>query len=338
MRAATWQALAIEARLACSRTRGWQAILRRNAWFERVAARRLRQLAGAGVPASRTVFAYSYAAGDIFEQARRLGWRTVLGQIDPGPMEDRLVQELHASLGIETPIEPIPDDYWRRWRREIDLSDIVMVNSSWSKDALLSESVPEHKIRIVPLSLETGDTTARPRDVPDRFVANGRPLKLLFLGQVNIRKGAHILIDAVRKLPDTPFTLDIVGPLQLPLPAWVSEDHRIRIHGSVPRSETRKFYEDADAFVFPTFSDGFGLTQLEARSFGLPVVASRRCGEVVTDGHDGIILAKLDADSLAAAIRRLVEQPVFLKELQKNAHLAKPFSLAALGRRLTHLE
>ena len=53
-------------------------------------------------------------------------------------------------------------------------------------------------------------------------------------------------------------------------------------------------------FVLPTISDSFALTQVEAMANGLPVIATRRCGEVVADGVDGRIVPVADAESLAA--------------------------------------
>ena len=53
--------------------------------------RRATQRASNAANGTHTVFAYSYAAEGIFKFARERGWRTVLGQIDPGPAEERIV-------------------------------------------------------------------------------------------------------------------------------------------------------------------------------------------------------------------------------------------------------
>ena len=73
--------------------RSWDHIIARNEWFQRMGVARLRRIGSGG--ASRTVMAYSYAALDIFKYARSRGWRTVLGQIDPGPPEERIVAKLY---------------------------------------------------------------------------------------------------------------------------------------------------------------------------------------------------------------------------------------------------
>src|SRR5262249_54544011 len=122
----------------------WTQIIARNEWFQRMAVARLSR-----VEASCTVMAYSYAAREIFRLARDRGWRTVLGQIDPGPLEERIV----ARLCEENPAllgggDRPPSQYWAEWRDECVLADRIVVNSVWSQAALIAEGVPPAKIRV----------------------------------------------------------------------------------------------------------------------------------------------------------------------------------------------
>ena len=76
-----------------------------------------------------------------------------------------------------------------------------------------------------------------------------------------------------------------------PIPERFRDASGVHWHG--PRGETAaRFYREADVFLFPTLSDGFGLTQLEAQAWRLPVIASRFCGDVVQDGVNGLLLAR----------------------------------------------
>ncbi len=305
---------------------GWLKILDRNAWFQRMAADRL-----ACVPQKEmTVFAYSYAAADIFALAKQKGWRTVLGQIDPGPVEARMVEALYAKAA--QPHVPIPKIYWENWWRETELADTIVVNSDWSREGLIEEGVAADKIAVVPLATET-EMTPVPWTVPSRF-ESVRPLKLLFLGQVTLRKGIDIALKALRRLPELPLQLDVVGPLQITVPEWSRADERIRFHGRVARSAVADAYAKADLFLFPTRSDGFGLTQLEAQAAGVPVIASRHCGRVVENGVNGLIVDPLDADTLADVLRSLVEDPNLVSTLRQGTGLAPQHSLDGLGEAL----
>jgi glycosyltransferase involved in cell wall biosynthesis len=195
----------------------------------------------------------------------------------------------------------------------------------------MAEGVSCEKIVVIPLAHE-GMTDPSARDLPTSFTPL-RPLRLLFLGQVSLRKGIGVIFEALRLLPDVAISLDIVGPLQVDVPEAITNDPRIIFHGPVARSETLAFYESADIFLFPTHSDGFGLTQLEALAAGLPVIASKFCGDVVREGVDGHTLASLDPRELAGRLRELAADKGRVAHLQRGAMVdAQRFGLDAIGR------
>ena len=309
---------------------GWAQIMQRNDWFQRVAVRHLSRIDSTDV----TVFAYSYAAAGILALAKDRGWHSILGQIDPGPVEARMVDALYAETGDAH--TPIPDTYWDTWRQETQLADTILVNSDWARQGLVAEGVANDKIAVLPLA---SDTTLRPAaSTPPAEFNDDRPLRLLFLGQVTLRKGIDIALSAMRHLPDLPLRLDVVGPLQCTIPDGARQDKRIRFHGAVPRSAVAEAYARADVFLFPTRSDGFGLTQLEAQAAGVPVIASTRCGTVVADGVNGLILDPLDAATLADLLRGLVENPARVARLRQGTGVDPRFGLDRLGASLLALD
>ncbi len=83
----------------------------------------------------------------------------------------------------------------------------------------------------------------------------------------------------------------------------------------MPRSSVGSFYRDADVFILPTLSDGFAITLLEARSWKLPVITSDRCGQVIQDGDNGMVLKSIEPEVIATALRRLLASPALLAKL-----------------------
>jgi glycosyltransferase involved in cell wall biosynthesis len=316
-------ALTFELKAYVTGANGWKLIHRRNEWFQQHAVYKLHKQPANG---SRTVFAYSYAAEEIFKLARERGWRTVLGQIDPGPAEERIVAGLHNGDW-----KPAPAEYWDQWRNECALADQIVVNSAWSRDALLGEGVPAEKIRVLPVAYEgASEAKSFQRSYPKAFTS-ARPLRVLFLGQINLRKGVRQLFDAVNLLADEPIEFWLVGPAQVDLPA------RVRWFGVVPRVEVDKYYKDADVFILPTLSDGFGLTQLEAQSWKLPVIASRQCGEVVCDGVNGVVLKEVSGEAIADVLLEFLHTPERLSAMSANSGVGDQFSLRTLAYSLTSL-
>jgi glycosyltransferase involved in cell wall biosynthesis len=285
------------------------------------------------------VFAYSYAAGSIFRMAKSLGLTTVLGQIDPGPVEDEIVADLYRDAGQLGRYERIPAVYWARWQEEIALSDVVVANSEWSKRALMRVGVSETRISVVPLAYDaplSAQLSAGTRP-PTRSFTLDDPLKLLFLGQVTFRKGIGPLLEAIQRMPTAPIRLDIVGDVQIDVPPAVKADARVMLHGPAQRSEVHRYYAGADLFVFPTLSDGFGMTQLEAMAHGLPILTSRYCGSVVEHGVNGFVLEEVTPDAIRAVLEHILTDPCRVSTWRDNARIPKAFSKEALAANLLGL-
>ena len=328
--ARNFAALRFELKASLARENGWKLISQRNEWFQRQALAQLKRTPSTN--GNYTVFAYSYAARQIFKFARERGWRTVLGQIDPGPVEERIVAGLKDEKW-----QPAPQEYWDNWRRECALADRIVVNSRWSKDALLAEGVPAEKLHVIPVAYESrADAHAFQRLYPRAFSAE-RPLRVLFLGQINLRKGMRQLLEAVQLLSDEPVEFWFVGPTQIDVPQEWRLHPQCRWCGAAPRVEVDSYYRDADVFILPTLSDGFGLTQLEAQSWKLPVVASRYCGEVVRDGFNGVLLEEVSGEAIANVLRQFLVTPAKLSAMSVRSGVNEQFSLNSLASSLKAL-
>src|SRR5437868_1413964 len=353
--------IAFEAAARIRKLSEWQRVIARNRWFERRACAYLARKAE--TPKSETlkteviVFAYSYAARDIFRFAKQRGWKTVLGQIDPGPFEEEIVAKEVARVPELAPNwRRAPRQYWDNWREECELADRIVVNSEWARTGLLEAGVNGEKLCVIPLAYQVtevrgqmsevrGETTEDrgqrlevrgPRQYPDRFDEQ-RPLRVLFLGQINLRKGVARLFDAIRLLKDEPIEFQFVGPAQISIPDDIRGNPRVRWFGRVSRGETASFYRSADVLIFPTLSDGFGLTQLEAQAYGLPIIASRDCGDVVRDGVNGLRLPNLSGESIAHALRHCLCEPDRLRTFAENAIQSEKIDLNGLAEALLEL-
>jgi glycosyltransferase involved in cell wall biosynthesis len=293
-------------------------MMARNEWFQRHALRVLKEMTPyiSRLPRRPTLLAFSYAARELFRYAKSQGWLTVLEQIDPGPIEEDLVAERHARYPKHnSKWQRAPAVYWDSWREECDLSDYILVNSQWSATALQSVGIPNEKISITPLTFES-PTVSRvfAREYPESF-SSERPLRVLFLGTFGVRKGAVELLEAANLMRDEAVEFWIVGPSEFS--SMVAQNEAVRMVGAVTRKETAQYYERADLFIFPTLSDGFGLTQLEAQAWKLPIIASRNCGVVVNNQVNGIVLREVSAEEIASALRLCIRNPAMLSRFSE---------------------
>ncbi|MEL6787506.1 MAG: glycosyltransferase family 4 protein, partial [Cyanobacteria bacterium J06607_15] len=313
-------------------------IIARNSWWQKQV---ITQLERAKLPDNKiNLFAYSYAALEIFKYAKTRGWNLILGQIDPGIIEEKLVFTLEQKYSkLQPHIATAPLEYWSNWRAECNLADRIIVNSDWTNKALQQTGISDRKINIIPLAYKPTATALKfKRTYPDRF-STQRPLKVLFLGQVTIRKGIAEILEAIKLLENLPIEFWFVGQIKISLPKAYKKHPQIKWIGSVSRSKTNEYYRQTDLFLFPTHSDGFGLTQLEAQSWQLPIIASQFCGAVVKNRINGLILPQVTAETIVKSITFCLNNPQELAKYSTNTtKILANFSLKKLATKITNID
>lgn len=333
--------LGSEAVLRLTRKQRWDQFVHRNDWFQSAALRRIpwADFPAAGQAGDKPVlFAYSYAALKLLKRAKALGWTTLLGQIDPGPLDSRIAEDsIRRWPEYGGSWRPAPEGYFEKWRQELELADRIIVNSEWSRRAMIAEGVPPGRLVVIPLPYDGSDPVEHPaKYYPESFTAE-RPLRVLFLGQVNLRKGVPELMAAMEQLREHAIELWMAGPVRLDLPARFRGFSNIRWMGPITRDQVGGIYQDADVFVFPTHSDGFGLTQLEAQAWRLPVIASRNCGDVVVDGENGILLEEVTPDGIREALVHCLMNPQSLQKWSAGSRIAERFRLDSAAEALLNV-
>src|SRR5438128_11224566 len=330
---------------ALARARGfrrWARIIARSSWFQRNVVFFLRSQLST-INYQPILLSYSYTALEPFRYAKAHGWTTVLVQIDPGPEEEAIVAEEAARVPeLAAGWQPAPAECWASWREECKLADRIVANSEWSREGLIRGGVPSEKLAAVPLAYEPREMKdqepeiRRARSYPARFTLE-RPMRVLFLGQINLRKGIARLLAAARILRDEPVEFWLVGPMQIANASAMGDAGRVKWFGPATREQAAQYYRNADVFILPTFSDGFAITQLEAQAYGLPVIASKFCGTAVESGVDGIILEEPTAACIAAAVRDCIADTDRLQKLAAASRVRDRFTIEALAYRLQGL-
>jgi glycosyltransferase involved in cell wall biosynthesis len=286
--------------------RAYFAHLDHGRWFARKTARVVKH--------SRAKVFFGYCTGSLeaLAAAKKMGAFTIVDQIDPALEEWKLVEaERERFPNWEERPPEAPAAYWNRLRAEWDAADLVVVNSEWSRKSLAKQGVPLEKMAVVPLAYEP-TFRAQPKTSTSR-----RPLQVLWLGTVNLRKGIPYLLEAARKLPEVDF--QVAGPLKISQPIVANAPANVKFHGQVPRLFSADYFRAADVFLLPTVSDGFAITQLEAMAWGLPVITTSHCGEVVIDDHNGYIVPARDSDAIARRLADLDSNRGHLADLSMNA-------------------
>ena len=151
---------------------------------------------------------------------------------------------------------------------------------------------------------------------------------LLYVGSVYPHKNIERLIEAVKKARKTVTNLSLViicarNIFEQRLKSkikTINAQSYIKLTGFVSDEDLAILYQQAEAFVFPSLSEGFGLPGLEAMACGCPVIASNAtCLPEIYD-NAALYFNPLKVTDIAQKIVRLVEDTRLRKDLIKKGH------------------
>jgi glycosyltransferase involved in cell wall biosynthesis len=265
---------------------------------------------------------------EAVRQAKDLGLHVVHELIIGADVGRILLEERRRHPGVELQIESEHEveNGIDRDRQKWALSDQVLVPSEYCWQSSIALGCDSAKLSLVPYG------------IPEHwFELQLKPHsgRVLFVGQVGLRKGNHVLAEACRilKARGVVFECRVAGPPQVDVTQPLFEGPTYL--GQVPRSQVQKEFRYADFFVLPTLADSFGLVHLEAMACGVPVITTPNCGSVVRDGVDGFIVPIRDASALADRMQQLVQDRQLRDQMGAAARQrAREFTWARYGERL----
>jgi glycosyltransferase involved in cell wall biosynthesis len=170
----------------------------------------------------------------------------------------------------------------------------------------------------------------------------GRPLIffLAALDRAHYFKGLHVLLDAMRRLPDAALIVGGDGDLRRHYEARLASlgvSDRVQFVGDIPDQVLPEYYRAADVVALPSIdrTEAFGLVLLEAMACGTPVVASRLPGvrTLVDEGRTGYLAEPGNAADLADKIARCASEGQTLGTNGRRL-VEDRFGWKAIGRQL----
>lgn len=276
-----------------------------------------RAVARTGLGGVNIVYGFHGESLELFERAKSKGIACVLEQtIAPLRVQERLLREEHMRwLGADTPrVAKGGDPLLEREEREWELADLILIGSQFGADGLRDCGVRVERIRVVPygVSLER----FKPADKP---ALRNRRLRILFVGEVGLRKGAPYLLEALKLLSSSLVEAWFVGRVSL-TPQFIRRYVDVaKFHGAVARRRIKEFYDWADVLVLPSICEGSATVTYEALASGIPVVATYNTGSPVRDGTDGHIVPIRDIEAIAGVIEGYLTHPALLEAQRQSA-------------------
>jgi glycosyltransferase involved in cell wall biosynthesis len=245
--------------------------------------------------------------------------------------------------------DPVYADFYRslpRWIRLLVRSmflgagRVIVLGSATAVTVVELLGVPGERIDIVPNAVPGPANLAQGKNDEEEAEPH-----ILFLGQLQRRKGVHDLIAALgqREVADLRWAATLAGggPDQAGFEKQAAQGglrHRISFPGWLSHSATRSLLETAAILVLPSYAEEMAMSVLEGMAFGLCIVCTPvgALAEVVEDGVSALVVSPGDIQGLAVALARCITDPELRRRLGRNARDAylRGYNIADYQKRI----
>jgi len=164
---------------------------------------------------------------------------------------------------------------------------------------------------------------------PAAFTRPERPPVFLTIGT----KRNKNIDRCIRAAAGLPCRLLLIGPLSEAHEALLAETGvAFENRRDLADEELRQAYRDADALLFPSLAEGFGMPILEAQACGRPVITSDRSSMPEVAGDAALLVDPESVEAIRAGMRRLIDDPTCVAGLveagYRNVRRFEPTAVA----------
>ena len=284
---------------------------------------------------SNTVFIGRGVSSELsFQVVKKYGGRCVLHSQWMHPIKHtRMLEDAFSEAGNS--YRPIPAERIQKQLREIKLCDKVWCISKLVFNSYLENGVPREKLFVSPLGVDI--SYFKPMEIASK--GSSDYLVILFVGNINIEKGIHILIEAIllSGISKCKLILNgaVAGYFKSTLDRMLQSLNSVGVEVSIGSGDPLENFQKADIFILPSLHESFGLVVLEAMACGLPVIVTDQVGasDHVLDGENGFIVPAASVEALLEKIRFLnFNRDQCLKFGEKSRDLSKSLSWSNVTR------
>jgi glycosyltransferase involved in cell wall biosynthesis len=288
-------------------------------------------------PPARESDVFLFYSGAGFRTASRLaGTRTlrIVEAVNSHVLtQERIMNEEYRSLGLA------PRGFHRREvkRRvaEIEMADAILCPSEFVRQSYIEQGIPQERILKVPYGFEPQKDLKLSESPKAVF-------RVLYVGQISVRKGLRYLFQAFEALKHPRKELWIVGPRgSVTGVEDMQPPSGTRFLGVLKGAALAEAYRSSTVFVLPSIEEGLGLVAGEAMAFGLPVVTTVNTGtsDLFNEGVEGFEVPVRDPAAIAQKLQMLADDPLLLTRMSAAAaeRIRSISSLEETGRRLVEV-
>lgn len=235
--------------------------------------------------------------GLILRIAKFLNKKTIIA-----PRSGHLIDDVNSSEGFRTKV-----------KRILDSCDYIICQGTYWKEYFTGEfAVPESKAVVISNWIELNSYDSQKTAV-------GNPMRILFLGAIDKKKGIWDLFDSIKQLRNENIIVDIAGngPEFQKLERMIEEEnlgHKINLLNWIYGEDKKKILNEADILILPSYREGCPNVILEAMASKTAIIASNvgAIPDLIKSDENGFLINPGDADAIAKYITEYIEDPALI--------------------------
>lgn len=258
----------------------------------------------------------------------------------------RVPVRLHTFTGQQWVTMSGPLRWISRWSDRVigRLNTRVYADSPSQRQFLIDQGIVQSaKIGVIGAGSLAGVDTMRfnrdrfseirRADLRRKLGIGSEAVVITFIGRIARDKGVYELLQAMRSLRAEGLLCDLllIGPVDSALEggrgsisSTIGEQLKLlpNVHAIGYTDTPEHYFAITDVLCLPSYREGFGTVVIEAAAMGLPTVGTRITGlsDAVVNDVTGLLVPPRDVAALAAALRRLVVDPVLRQRMGQAAH------------------
>ena len=240
-----------------------------------------------------------------------------------------LDKEMHSYSSVLQRLHYSTDLRWNI-QKALSIADVVTSVSQATADLVRDDLGFTGEIRIIKNGVDTD------KYFPGESDNKRDQIKVLFSGNLNRRKGAHLLFSIAEKLKKN---ITIYYTSGLNTNSRLPDHPQLQRLGSINPDEMNAIYQEMDLLLLPSIREGMNLSILEAMACGIPVVTSNCSSmpEQIIDGEGGFLCEPGDVDEFSKKINYLASTPGLIVDMGKfnRSRVETLFSLEQMVEKYT---
>jgi glycosyltransferase involved in cell wall biosynthesis len=237
------------------------------------------------------------------------------------------VVTIHDLIFMRQPGLYAPIDrhiYEKKVRNAVKSADrIIAISNQTRTDLLELFNTDEKKIKVIYQGCNPWFYHKEKEEARNKIIEKyNLPSKyLLYIGTIEERKDLLSIIRAIHE-NKIEVPLVVIGrktPYYSKVKDYITRHHvgNIHFHHHIENSDLPAIYQQAEAFIYPSHYEGFGIPVLEALNSGIPVITSRGGCLEETAGKGALLIDPGDSGQLGKAIIRVLDDQALRENLIK---------------------